>query len=269
METRSALRVILLKLFAALGDVNPEVLPFLQDSRLPLELMRDVTTSAYTPDSDERILYSLKLAMVVLACGHPLPVTHYDTLNGAFVAGLSDVIEHDGVTETDGQISDHAADVLLAFNLHFPPHHANMITRTLATRRCNLLARRLLLLANRGDDPVPRIGSQPNAVLKFLSDLFHDADTAASFFYTSDRAVLLDVLIRNITDLEHDDPALLPYAFITVALVERSGYRDDEQPHRIADLRSCLESLASTIIEYYGSLELLELVREAIGLLPA
>lgn len=46
METRSPLRVILLQLFAALGGIDREVFPVLQDSQLPLELVRDAGSSA-------------------------------------------------------------------------------------------------------------------------------------------------------------------------------------------------------------------------------
>jgi hypothetical protein len=46
METRSTLRVKLLKLFIALSEVDTSVLPILQDSQLPLELVRDATSNA-------------------------------------------------------------------------------------------------------------------------------------------------------------------------------------------------------------------------------
>jgi hypothetical protein len=42
METRLEIRVILLKLFKALGVVHPPVLPVLQTSVLPVELARDM-----------------------------------------------------------------------------------------------------------------------------------------------------------------------------------------------------------------------------------
>lgn len=46
METRSSIREILLQLFAALCGIDAEVYHVLQDSQLPLELVRDVGSSA-------------------------------------------------------------------------------------------------------------------------------------------------------------------------------------------------------------------------------
>lgn len=250
----------------------------------PVSLPRALTLKfcgcRYAEGAEQRVLYSLLLATMVFSCGLPLPVTHYSTLNETFVAAMSDVIEHTAATETDEQISDQAADLLLSFNLHFDsadPSH-NLVMHALGQKRCTVLAQRLLILFNRETDPVAEavasgrtaVGSpdEPparNAVLKFLIDIFGCSETAGSFFYTADRNSLVDVAIRELTDREHTDPALLDYVAMLRGLVPLSGYADDEEPHREAELKRCLEEQAAAIHEYMGSLELLEGITFVLG----
>lgn len=203
-----------------------------------------------------------------------MPVTHYDTLDGTFVSAMSDVIEHTAGTETDEQISDQATDLLLSFNLHFEPGQPNLVMAALGSKRCVVLAQRLLLLVNRGEDPVAAAaasvadqGRAPtrNSVLKFLIDIFACTDTANTFFYSSDRNMLIDVIARELADRPHTDMALLDYVAVLRGLVAASGYTEDDEPYRQAELLRSLQEQSAAINEYMGSLELLEGVTVVLG----
>jgi len=61
------------------------------------------------------------------------------------------------------------------------------------------------------DDPVKMFDFQTchqNSVMKFVTDLFRDKPTS-SLLYTNDAKVLVDIIIRQLTDLQPGDEVLL------------------------------------------------------------
>lgn len=62
---------------------------------------------------------------------------------------------------------------------------------------------KILLLLNREEDPVrifDHVPAPPHSLLKLFNDLF-SRRTTASLFYTNDIKVLIDIIVRNISDL--------------------------------------------------------------------
>ena len=68
------------------------------------------------------------------------------------------------------------------------------------------LSERLMLLINRGPDPLANIyyesGSNlpRHSVLKFVQDLY-TIQPDFQFFYTSDQNILIEIILRNLLDL--------------------------------------------------------------------
>ncbi|XP_066473786.1 NCK-interacting protein with SH3 domain isoform X4 [Tiliqua scincoides] len=201
MEHRVPLRLLLLKCFGAMCNLDAAIISALVNSVLPMELARDMQT--HTQDHQKMCYSALVLAMI-FSMGEPLPYHHYEHLNSQFVQFLLDVIEDGLPSDTTDQLPDLFINVLLAFNLHIPVPEHNVIMVTMSKHpNVKTFTEKVLLLLNRGDDPVCIFKHQPqppHSVLKFLQDIFASKDTA-NIFYHTDMMVMIDIIVRQIADL--------------------------------------------------------------------
>uniref|UniRef100_A0A8C6Z214 NCK interacting protein with SH3 domain n=1 Tax=Nothoprocta perdicaria TaxID=30464 RepID=A0A8C6Z214_NOTPE len=241
MEHRVPLRLLLLKCFGAMCNLDAAVISTLVNSVLPMELARDM--QSHTQDHQKMCYSALVLAMM-FCMGEPLPYHHYEHLNSQFVQFLLDVIEDGLPSDTTDQLPDLFVNVLLAFNLHIPvPEHS--VIMTTISKHCNVktFTEKLLLLLNRGDDPVCIFKHQPqppHSVLKFLQDIFASKDTA-SIFYHTDMMVLIDILVRQIADLSPGDKLRMEYLSLMHAIIRSTPYLQHQ--HRLADLQGILQRI--------------------------
>ncbi|OXB53604.1 hypothetical protein ASZ78_007685 [Callipepla squamata] len=210
MEHRVPLRLLLLKCFGAMCNLDAAIISTLVNSVLPMELARDMQT--HTQDHQKMCYSALVLAMI-FSMGEPLPYHHYEHLNSQFVQFLLDVIEDGLPSDTTDQLPDLFINVLLAFNLHIP------------------------------DDPVCIFKHQPqppHSVLKFLQDIFASKDTA-SIFYHTDMMVLIDILVRQIADLSPGDKLRMEYLSLMHAIIRSTPYLQHQ--HRLSDLQGILQRI--------------------------
>ncbi|NXD14015.1 SPN90 protein, partial [Nothocercus nigrocapillus] len=241
MEHRVPLRLLLLKCFGAMCSLDAAVISTLVNSVLPMELARDMQT--HTQDHQKMCYSALVLAMM-FCMGEPLPYHHYEHLNSQFVQFLLDVIEDGLPSDTTDQLPDLFVNVLLAFNLHIPvPEHSVIMTTISKHSNVKTFTEKLLLLLNRGDDPVCIFKHQPqppHSVLKFLQDIFASKDTA-SIFYHTDMMVLIDILVRQIADLSPGDKLRMEYLSLMHAIIRSTPYLQHQ--HRLADLQGILQRI--------------------------
>ncbi|PKK20992.1 NCK interacting protein with SH3 domain [Columba livia] len=241
MEHRVPLRLRLLKCFGAMCSLDAAVISTLVNSVLPMELARDMQT--HTQDHQKMCYSALVLAMM-FSMGEPLPYHHYEHLNSQFVQFLLDVIEDGLPSDTTDQLPDLFVNVLLAFNLHIPVPEHNVIMTTISKHsNVKTFTEKLLLLLNRGDDPVCIFKHQPqppHSVLKFLQDIFASKDTA-SIFYHTDMMVLIDILVRQIADLSPGDKLRMEYLSLMHAIIRSTPYLQHQ--HRLADLQGILQRI--------------------------
>ncbi|NXE88157.1 SPN90 protein, partial [Menura novaehollandiae] len=241
MEHRVPLRLLLLKCFGAMCNLDAAVISTLVNSVLPMELARDMQT--HTQDHQKMCYSALVLAMM-FSMGEPLPYHHYEHLNSQFVQFLLDVIEDGLPSDTTDQLPDLFVNVLLAFNLHIPvPEHSVIMTTISKHSNVKTFTEKLLLLLNRGDDPVCIFKHQPqppHSVLKFLQDIFASKDTA-SIFYHTDMMVLIDILVRQIADLSPGDKLRMEYLSLMHAIIRSTPYLQHQ--HRLADLQGILQRI--------------------------
>uniref|UniRef100_A0A8C5TJL4 NCK interacting protein with SH3 domain n=1 Tax=Malurus cyaneus samueli TaxID=2593467 RepID=A0A8C5TJL4_9PASS len=241
MEHRVPLRLLLLKCFGAMCNLDAAVISTLVNSVLPMELARDMQT--HTQDHQKMCYSALVLAMM-FSMGEPLPYHHYEHLNSQFVQFLLDVIEDGLPSDTTDQLPDLFVNVLLAFNLHIPvPEHSVIMTTISKHSNVKTFTEKLLLLLNRGDDPVSIFKHQPqppHSVLKFLQDIFASKDTA-SIFYHTDMMVLIDILVRQIADLSPGDKLRMEYLSLMHAIIRSTPYLQHQ--HRLADLQGILQRI--------------------------
>ncbi|NWV75914.1 SPN90 protein, partial [Dasyornis broadbenti] len=241
MEHRVPLRLLLLKCFGAMCNLDAAVISTLVNSVLPMELARDMQT--HTQDH-QKLCYSALVLAMMFSMGEPLPYHHYEHLNSQFVQFLLDVIEDGLPSDTTDQLPDLFVNVLLAFNLHIPvPEHSVIMTTISKHSNVKTFTEKLLLLLNRGDDPVCIFKHQPqppHSVLKFLQDIFASKDTA-SIFYHTDMMVLIDILVRQIADLSPGDKLRMEYLSLMHAIIRSTPYLQHQ--HRLADLQGILQRI--------------------------
>nr|XP_025044351.1 NCK-interacting protein with SH3 domain [Pelodiscus sinensis] len=241
MEHRVPLRLLLLKCFGAMCNLDAAIISTLVNSVLPMELARDMQT--HTQDHQKMCYSALVLAMI-FSMGEPLPYHHYEQLNSQFVQFLLDVIEDGLPSDTTEQLPDLFVNVLLAFNLHIPvPEHNVIMTTVSKHSNVKTFTEKVLLLLNRGDDPVCIFKHQPqppHSVLKFLQDIFASKDTA-NIFYHTDMMVMIDITVRQIADLSPGDKLRMEYLSLMHAIMRSTPYLQHQ--HRLSDLQGTLQRI--------------------------
>ncbi|XP_028907300.1 NCK-interacting protein with SH3 domain [Ornithorhynchus anatinus] len=241
MEHRVSLRLLLLKCFGAMCNLDAAIISTLVNSVLPMELARDMQT--HTQDH-QKLCYSALVLAMIFSMGEPLPYHHYEHLNSQFVQFLLDVIEDGLPSDTTDQLPDLFINVLLAFNLHIPVPEHNVIMTTVSKHpNVKIFTEKVLLLLNRGDDPVCIFKHQPqppHSVLKFLQDIFASKDTAGIFYHT-DMMVMIDIMVRQIADLSPGDKLRMEYLSLMHAVIRSTAYL--KHRHRLADLQGTLQRI--------------------------
>ncbi|XP_077085969.1 NCK-interacting protein with SH3 domain [Siphateles boraxobius] len=241
MENRVSLRLLLLKVFGAMCGLDPELISTLLNSVLTMELARDLQTHTH---EHEKMCYSALLMAMVFSTGEQIPLHHYEHLNAAFLQFLLDVIEDGLPSDATEQLPDLFINLILAFNLHLSDPETNMVMQALIKRRnVKILTEKLSLLLNRGEDPVcvfTHSPPAPHAVLKFLQDVFSSRDTS-DIFYRSDLMVMIDVSVRQISDLSPGDRMRMEYLSLMLNIMRSTDYL--EHRHRLTDLRAALQRI--------------------------
>ncbi|KAM4652690.1 NCK-interacting protein with SH3 domain isoform 3-T3 [Discoglossus pictus] len=243
MEHRISLRLMLLKCFGAMCNLDASIISTLVNSILPMELARDMQTHT---QEHQKMCYSALVLAMIFSMGEPLPYHHYEHLNAQFVQFLFDVIEDGLPSDITEQLPDLFINVLLAFNLHIPVPENNVIMKTLCKRpNVKVFTEKLLLLLNRGDDPVCIFKHQPQpppSVLKILQDIFASKDTA-NLFYHTDLMVMIDIIVRLISDLSPGDKLRMEYLSLMHFIIRSTDYL--QHLHRQHDLHGVLQRILS------------------------
>ncbi|XP_051549595.1 NCK-interacting protein with SH3 domain-like [Myxocyprinus asiaticus] len=251
MEHRVSLRLLLLKVFGVICGLDAALISALLNSVLTMELARDLQNDTH---EHEKMCYSALLLAMIFSTGEQIPLHHYDHLNSCFLAFLLDVIEDGLPSDPTEQLPDLFINLLLAFNLHLSVPESNMVMLALIKRNnVKILTEKMLLLLNRGEDPVcvfKHAPAAPHAVLKFLQDVFERRETA-DIFYHSDLMVMIDIAVRQISDLSPGDRMRMEYLSLMLAIMRSTDYLQHQ--HRLADLQAVLHRILGEEDEDEGS----------------
>jgi hypothetical protein len=88
METRPALRVLVLRLLLALVALDPTVVVVLQESVLPVELVHSLVAAGAGGARPAGLAASLRLLACVWSCGRPLPAALAQVVTEPLAAAL-------------------------------------------------------------------------------------------------------------------------------------------------------------------------------------
>ncbi|KAM9443661.1 NCK-interacting protein with SH3 domain [Clarias gariepinus] len=241
MEHRVSLRLLLLKVFGAMCGLDASLISTLLNSILPMELARDLQSNTH---EHQKMCYTALVLAMIFSMGEQLPYRHYDHLNSEFIQFVLSVIEDGLPSDPTEQLPDLSVNLLLAFNLHLTVPDSNMVMETLIKRHnVKTLTEKILLLLNRGEDPVcvfKHAPPAPHSVLKFLQDIFSSQETA-NIFYHTDMMVMIDIAVRQISDLSPGDKLRMEYLSLMHAIIRSTDYL--QHRHRLSDLQATLQRI--------------------------
>uniref|UniRef100_A0A3P8QQJ7 SH3 domain-containing protein n=1 Tax=Astatotilapia calliptera TaxID=8154 RepID=A0A3P8QQJ7_ASTCA len=240
MEHRVSLRLLLLKVFGAMCSLDAALISALLNSILPMELARDLQTDT---QEHQKMCYTALLLTMIFSMGEQVPYHHYEHLNAEFVQFLLGVVEDGHPSDPTEQLPDIFLNLVLSFNLHHTAPSNNVIMNELKQKNVKILSEKVLLLLNRGDDPVcmfKHTPPAPHSVLKFLQDVFASRETA-DIFYRTDMMVMIDIAVRQISDLSPGDKLRMEYLSLMHSIMRSTDYL--EHRHRLSDLQGTLQRI--------------------------
>ncbi|XP_056293058.1 NCK-interacting protein with SH3 domain-like isoform X1 [Pseudoliparis swirei] len=240
MELRVSLRLLLLKVFGAMCSLDASFISTLLNSIIPMELARDLQTDT---QEHQKMCYTALVLTMIFSMSEQVPYHHYEHLNADFVEFLLGVVEDGLPSDPTEQLPDIFLNLLLAFNLHHTAPDSNVIMQELKKRNVKILSEKVLLLLNRGDDPVcmfKHTPPAPHSVLKFLQDVFASQETA-DIFYRTDMMVMIDIAVRQISDLSPGDKLRMEYLSLMHSIIRSTDYL--EHQHRLSDLQGALQRI--------------------------
>ncbi|KAM9759191.1 NCK-interacting protein with SH3 domain [Menidia menidia] len=240
MELRVSLRLLLLKVFGAMCSLDAALISTLLNSILPMELARDLQTDK---QEHQKMCYTALVLTMIFSMGEQVPYHHYEHLNADFVQFLLGVVEDGLPSDPTEQLPDIFLNLLLAFNLHHTSPSNNVIMQELKQKNVKILTEKVLLLLNRGDDPVcmfKHTPPAPHSVLKFLQDVFADRETS-DIFYRTDMMVMIDIAVRQISDLSPGEKLRMEYLSLMHSIMRSTDYL--EHQHRLSDLQGTLQRI--------------------------
>ncbi|KAG5886313.1 hypothetical protein JTB14_003466 [Gonioctena quinquepunctata] len=237
MEVRWSIRQLLLQAFGVLCSLDKTVINIMLNSVLPGELARDIMTN---PRNIPKLNYSSLLLTMIFSMGQPMPVTHNDLLGKRFLVFILDNIEYPPDTDLDEQIPDLFLNLIISYNLQFSDEFENPVLEALEGRDvAKSFTEKILLLINREEDPVRIFDHEPappHSLLKLFNDLFSRRATA-DLFYTNDIKVLIDIIVRNISDLSPGDKRRRQYLELCRRVMRHTNY--DEHRHKVDEILKC------------------------------
>ncbi|XP_020339383.1 NCK-interacting protein with SH3 domain isoform X2 [Oncorhynchus kisutch] len=240
MEHRVSLRLLLLKVFGAMCSLDSALISTLLNSILPMELARDLQTDT---QEHQKMCYTALVLTMIFSMGEQVPYHHYEHLNASFVQFLLDVVEDGLPSDPTEQLPDLCVNLILAFNLHLIVPSSNVIMQTVVKKNVKIFSEKIVLLLNRGDDPVcvfKHTPPAPHSVLKFLQDVFASRDSS-DIFYRTDMMVMIDIAVRCISDLSPGDKLRMEYLSLMHSIIRSTDYL--EHLHRLSDLQGALQRI--------------------------
>lgn len=223
MENRWNIRKLLLRAFKAMCLLDLTCVDILISSVLPLELVQDMLTN---PESMEKLSELSVMLIMIFSAGHKMPTANFEVMQSDFVLFMLNLIENPLEDDQTEFLSDVMINLLLAFNLQFDNFSQNTILEAMQqVKASKSFTEKILLLINRegknilfiaiqhinfmlfAEDPVfvlKHTKPPVNSVLKMLVDLFSIPETT-TLFYTNDIKVLIDILVRQLSDLSAGD----------------------------------------------------------------
>ncbi|XP_050099171.1 NCK-interacting protein with SH3 domain [Anopheles aquasalis] len=264
METRWSIRKLLLKAFHAMCHLDYTTVDILLGSVLPLELVQDMVSNARNV---EKLQELANMLIIIFSIGRRMSIHQQDHLRADFVIFLLNLIESPPDCDVRELLPDIMTNLILSFNLQFEHCGDNVVLDAMEQlKTAKTFTEKILMLINREEDPVHTLKHTPvsiNPVLKMLVDLFSRPETA-SIFYTNDNKVLIDILVRQLSDLSAGEPIRKWYLELCRKILRNTNY--PEHQHRKQDLMKIFTRIFCEEMECSASDQ--QIVREIANEFP-
>ncbi|ETN64761.1 SH3 adapter protein SPIN90 [Anopheles darlingi] len=264
METRWSIRKLLLKAFHAMCHLDYTTVDILLGSVLPLELVQEMVSNARHV---EKLQELANMLIIIFSIGRRMSIHQQDHLRADFVIFLLNLIETPPDCDVREVLPDIMTNLILSFNLQFEHCGDNVVLDAMEQlRTAKTFTEKILMLINREEDPVHTLKHTPvsiNPVLKMLVDLFSRPETA-SIFYTNDNKVLIDILVRQLSDLSAGEPIRKWYLELCRKILRNTNY--PEHQHRKQDLMKIFTRIFCEEMECSASDQ--QIVREIANEFP-
>ena len=143
---------------------------------------------------------------------------------------------------TEEHVLVKACEACLAMNMHYSDRSTNQFMLSLMAEEENQhFGEALIFILNEQGKTEEKNGSLLKQSLNALQDLFSD-DASSSYFYTNDLKVLVDIFIREITNLNQKEKLRKDYLESLSLLLNRSTWVEHGR-YRRSDIVKCLESI--------------------------
>ncbi|KAL5275941.1 NCKIPSD family protein [Megaselia abdita] len=230
METRWNIKKLLLRAFTAACHLDHIIVDILLTSVLPLEIVEDMKTNFTDLDKFKELV---RMLTIIFSLGQSMPVNHQEYLGVQFCSFLFEIVEGNHPEN----LVDLVITLILAFNQQFTDYTQNSVIESMQNiESARIFTEKILLLLNREEDPVKMLKHSStclNSVLKIFIDIFSLPETS-SLFYTNDIKVLIDILVRQLTDLCAGEPLRRSYLELCRKIIRNTNY--SEHNHRQTDL---------------------------------
>uniref|UniRef100_A0A2M4ARI4 Putative coeffector of mdia rho gtpase regulates actin polymerization and cell adhesion turnover n=1 Tax=Anopheles triannulatus TaxID=58253 RepID=A0A2M4ARI4_9DIPT len=264
METRWSIRKLLLKAFHAMCHLDYTTVDILLGSVLPLELVQDMVSNARNV---EKLQELANMLIIIFSIGRRMSIHQQEHLRADFVIFLLNLIESPPDCDVREVLPDIMTNLILSFNLQFEHCGDNVVLDAMEQlQTAKTFTEKILMLINREEDPVHTLKHTPvsiNPVLKMLVDLFSRPETA-SIFYTNDNKVLIDILVRQLSDLSAGEPIRKWYLELCRKILRNTNY--PEHQHRKQDLMKIFTRIFCEEMECSASDQ--QIVREIANEFP-
>ncbi|BES95180.1 Protein of unknown function (DUF2013) [Nesidiocoris tenuis] len=233
MEERVCIRQLLIDTFAVLCGLDEVIISIILNSVLPMELAREMQSNRNKCSEIEK---QAMLLAYIFSLGEAMPITHLDHLGCDFITMVLEIIESDSAADID----DAMVMLILSYNLQFKPKSSTNITLQALSEMesAKNFTEKIMLLINREEDPIQRLDVHHppyHSVLKLLKDVFFSPSTA-KLFYTNDIKVLIEIILRQMTNLAPNSKQRTEY--LELCRLVLFSCEDATFEHRLSELKS-------------------------------
>jgi len=205
------IQLLLLQLFQTMGSIATSTYEVMA-TNLPHLLKKPILEDE---PSEDIVCESLNL-LSSICLEKPLSGTELETLNEEFFLKLLQLIEK----YQEEKIGVAGVRVILSANTQFDSAD-NVIVVSLAKSANSHFSQSVINLVNRSDT----LGQKPG--LKLIIFLFSNPSTY-NFFYSNDLNVLVDVVVRELQDLNEADKLRLEYLKLLQLILKNGDYKDSK-----------------------------------------
>lgn len=242
MESRIEVRNTLFEAVSIICGMSKKFVSYMLSSVLPCELIRDIID--HINDGERNALPTILLTMI-LSFDEPYPFIVKNSLDESFIQLILSQIEK----ESDERLVEIYFHLILAVNLSYLVPEQNLIMNVIGESNFTKTSEQAMFIFNRGDDPVLFNSScdtnikNPHSVIKFFVDVFSNVNSHDKFLYTNDFYVLIDIVSRNISDLQPGSKLRTEYLDLFLNIVSHPIYKDTR--YRWTELKDVLMRIQS------------------------